>query len=251
MASALLWVLTGFGIPGDGDQKTPKKKKSAGGTLVKVDISEEVDGRAYTAHSAQYWTVRMLWFAGLDFKSERKTRWDKKLEAYKPRKTENPDFLVQGESTARVVDRVTWYDGVVGYVYLGESEITIQDSGGKGVARYRLSLKRSDKTREAAILKTLNRLGRYSALAVVECEKIRKRVPEKREEELKKTLETIRKEVAQFGGSLEELPVKETEETGETGETGKDGKESPKKKGGAESETEDEGRQVPKEGGER
>jgi hypothetical protein len=221
-------VLVGTGIGATQEEKKPPEGKEAKPplTLIRVDISEEVDGREYTLNTAQYSTVLMLWHAGLDFESKRKTSRDKDLEKYKPRKTGDPDFVVKGETKARMDRRATWYDDVVGYVYKGEAEISIEDSAGKEVATYRLSLERSGRDRDQAIRKTLERLGRYAALAVVECEEIRSRIPEKRKEKLKEIHEQIRKEIAEFGGTLEKVepedpPEEEGSEKGKEGETRK------------------------------
>lgn len=224
VAGAVAVAVGTGGKPGEDDKPPPKEGKKAPPTLVQVDISEEVDGRVNTSHRTQYRTVRLLWFAGLDFKSERETRWDKELKEYKPRKTGDPDFVVKGETGARMARRPTWYEGVVAYIYVAEADISIEDAAGKEIARYQLSLERSGKSRDEAIQKALERLGNYAAMAVVECAAIRSRIPEKRRAALEKTLLEIRKDVAKFGGTLKEIKPRPRE--------GRPGGEKPKEEKG-------------------
>ncbi|MCZ6691119.1 MAG: hypothetical protein O7H41_16145 [Planctomycetota bacterium] len=197
-------------LGGDDDTgKGGKKPKRPPLTRVKVDISEKVDGNVYTLHKVHYRTLRMLWFAGLDFQSERKTKWDKDLKAYKPRKKEGVDFMVKGEARARLAARATLYDKAVAYVYTAEAEIEIEDGDEKPVARFLFTIKRGGRNRDQAIEKILNSLGNYVSMTIVECEAIRSRIPEHRKEALKKTLDKIRKEVEEFGGSVEELDLED------------------------------------------
>lgn len=212
------------GLQGSGDKPGKDKAKRPPPTLIRVDLSEEVDGRVNVSHRVQYRTVRMLWFAGLDFKSDRKTYGDKDLKEYKPRKKSDPDFVVKGETKARMDRRPTWYEGVVAYVYVGEADIGIEDSSGKEIARYQLTMERSGKSRDEAIQRTLERLGNYAALAIVECPEIRSRISEKRREAMKKTLAEIRKEVAEFGGTLREVKPRGPSDGEEKEEKGKDKK---------------------------
>ncbi|MCZ6690050.1 MAG: hypothetical protein O7H41_10635 [Planctomycetota bacterium] len=214
--SGLIAARTTLG--GDDDKgKGGKKPKLPPPTRVKVDIAEKVDGNVYTSHKVQYRTVRMLWFASLDFQSERKTRWDKDLKAYKPRKKEGVDFVVKGEARARLARRPTFYEEAVAYVYTAEAEIEIEDGDKKPIAHFLITIERSGHNRDQAIDRILSSLGNYVSMTVVECEAIRSRIPEQRKKALKKTFDKIRKEIEEFGGSMKDLDLEDTDGTDKKG----------------------------------
>lgn len=191
-------------------EEKKKTRKKADLTLVKVDISEEVDGREFTTHKVQYKAVTILLTGAIDVDSARKTRWDDKLKEYKPRKEGPPDFVVKGEARARMDRRPTWYDGVVAYIYKGEAEITIEDGEGNEVQRFRAELERSAKEREDAITKVIDRLAQLVTKGIVECEPIRKRVHPSREKMIRDIVAKIDAEMAEYGGTIEVLSEGET-----------------------------------------